>query len=78
MVTGYYLYRRIFRRGLTDNIFKIRKKSPDSTILFYKELQEMPIPFVQKVRANINYWRFAKFSKRNFTTSGVILIHYCL
>ncbi|AZB33867.1 glycosyltransferase family 2 protein [Chryseobacterium bernardetii] len=52
--------------GLTDNIFKIRKKSPDSTILFYKELQEMPIPFVQKVRANINYWRFAKFSKKKF------------
>ncbi|WP_291073123.1 glycosyltransferase family 2 protein [Empedobacter sp. UBA5987] len=52
--------------GLTDNIFKIRKKSPDSTILFYKELQEMPIPFIQKVKANINYWRFAKFSEKKF------------
>ncbi|OCA70478.1 hypothetical protein BBI01_10990 [Chryseobacterium artocarpi] len=53
--------------GLTDNNFKIRKKSPESTLLFYKELQEMPVPFVQKLRANINYWRFAKFSKTKFS-----------
>lgn len=53
--------------GLTDNNFKIRKKSPESTLLFYKELQEMPVPFVQKLRANINYWRFAKFSEKKFS-----------
>lgn len=53
--------------GLTDNNFKIRKKSPESTLLFYKELQEMPVPFVQKIRANINYWRFARFSRKKFS-----------
>lgn len=52
--------------GLTDNNFVIRKKSPEGSLLFYKELQSMPIPFVQKIRANINYWRFAKFSQRPF------------
>ena len=52
--------------GLTDKNFEIRKKSPEGALLFYKELQTMPISFVQKIRANINYWRFAKFSKRSF------------
>ncbi|OPC59898.1 hypothetical protein BAY08_15230 [Elizabethkingia anophelis] len=53
--------------GLTDNNFKIRKQSPESILLFYKELQEMPIPVFHKIRANINYWRFAKFSKEKFS-----------
>lgn len=54
--------------GLTDNIFFIRKKSPEGALLFYKELQSMPVPFLQKIRANINYWRFAKFSNRSFSS----------
>lgn len=52
--------------GLSASIFKIRKNSPEGSLLFYKELQGMPISFVQKVRANINYWRFARYSKRSF------------
>ncbi|MCA6069110.1 glycosyltransferase family 2 protein [Chryseobacterium sp. RG1] len=52
--------------GLTDNNFSVRKKSPEGTLIFYSELQRMPINFFYKLRANINYWRFAKFSNRSF------------
>ncbi|CEJ70996.1 GalNAc(5)-diNAcBac-PP-undecaprenol beta-1,3-glucosyltransferase [Chryseobacterium oranimense G311] len=53
--------------GLTDNNFKIRKNSPEYTLLFYSEFSKMPIPFIQKIKANINYWRFARFSKKSFS-----------
>jgi len=52
--------------GLTDKNFEIRKQSPEGALLFYKEMQNMPISFVQRIRANINYWRFARYSKRSF------------
>jgi len=48
--------------GLTSKIFVIRKKSPINTLTYYSELEKMNIPFIQKIKANINYWRFAKFS----------------
>lgn len=54
--------------GLSKASFNIRKCSPEGAILFYKELQSMPIPIIQKIRANINYWRFARYSKRSFTS----------
>jgi len=53
--------------GLTSNIFKIRKNSPITTALFYAELSTMPVPFVQKIRATINYWRFARFLPESFS-----------
>jgi len=52
--------------GLTDNSFRIRKNSPRHATLFYSELAQMPISFVQKIRATINYWRFAKFVNEPF------------
>jgi glycosyltransferase involved in cell wall biosynthesis len=52
--------------GLSDNIFKIRKNSPGYSTLFYSELSKMPVPISQKIKAGINYWRFAKFSKDSF------------
>ena len=52
--------------GLTHNSIKIRKNSPEYTLLFYSEFSKMPIPFIEKVKASINYWRFARFSKRSF------------
>ncbi|AZA48832.1 glycosyltransferase family 2 protein [Chryseobacterium carnipullorum] len=52
--------------GLTYNNFKIRKNSPEYTLLFYSDFSRMPIPLLQKIKANINYWRFARFSKRTF------------
>ena len=53
--------------GLTNQNFAIRKKSPRATTLFYSELERMPIPFISKLKANINYWRFAKFLKTSWT-----------
>jgi glycosyltransferase involved in cell wall biosynthesis len=52
--------------GLTDQIFKIRKNSPTNTLQYYAELANMPIPFKQKIKACINYWRFAKYTKISF------------
>lgn len=45
--------------GLTARIFEIRKKSPVATTICYQELSKAPIPFKDRFRALINYWRFA-------------------
>lgn len=47
--------------GLTSQIYEVRKKSPIATTTYYSELEKMPIPLLSKFKANINYWRFAKF-----------------
>lgn len=52
--------------GLTDNNFIIRKNSPKTSTFFYSELSRMPIPFTQKIRAGINYWRFSRFVNKPF------------
>lgn len=44
--------------GLTAGIVKVRMKSPIATTACYCELCGMSIPFYQKVKAAINYWRF--------------------
>ena len=45
--------------GLTDQIYQIRKKSPNATLLYYKELFLIKnISFYFRVRALINFWRF--------------------
>lgn len=45
--------------GLTDNIIKIRMQSPIGSMITYSELFNYEIPFLQKLRSAINYWRFA-------------------
>ena len=45
--------------GLTASIVKVRMKSPQTSTQYYSELFYMPIPFIQKIKAAINYWRFA-------------------
>lgn len=45
--------------GLTSNIVKIRMKSPLGAMLCYSELEGYSIPFAQKIKANINFWRFS-------------------
>lgn len=52
--------------GLSNNIFKIRKNSPIYTTMFYRLLEKMDIPMLQKIKANTNYWRFAKYLKIPF------------
>jgi glycosyltransferase involved in cell wall biosynthesis len=43
-----------------------RRSTPDAYLLHYSELSNYRIPFWQKLRAGINYWRFAPCSHRNF------------
>ena len=52
--------------GLTSSIVKIRMKAPLASMLCYAELASYQIPFVQKIRATINFWRFAFCSKTSF------------
>ena len=52
--------------GLTSNIVKIRMESPKASMLYYSELFCAPIPFVQKVKALLNFWRFSFNSYQSF------------
>lgn len=44
--------------GLTARIVEIRMKSPTATTICYAEMVSLDIPFKDKVKAAINYWRF--------------------
>lgn len=44
--------------GLTDNIIRIRMKSPLASTLFYSELNKETIPLLAKIRSAINFYRF--------------------
>lgn len=59
-----YFYEKVYlceylEDGLTASIVKVRMKSPQTSTMFYSELFYMPIPLAQKIKAAINYWRFA-------------------
>lgn len=54
--------------GLTSKIFEIRKKSPQASCLYYRELATLKIPFTQKIKATINYLRFSIYSNDPFMT----------
>lgn len=51
-------YRDYLDGGLTDNIVKVRMKSPLASVIFYSELNQLNIPLKQKIKSAINYWRF--------------------
>lgn len=52
--------------GLTDNIVRIRMNSPIASMMTYAEMNALPIPWIQKAKAAINYYRFkACLSKRH-------------
>lgn len=53
--------------GLTAKIIKLRMHSPLSSRLYYSELYKMKIPIMQKIKAAINFWRFACCSKLKFS-----------
>jgi glycosyltransferase involved in cell wall biosynthesis len=44
--------------GLTSKMVKIRMDSPVASMICYSELNRHHIPFIQKIKAAINYWRF--------------------
>jgi hypothetical protein len=41
-------------------------KSPIASMLTYSELGNYNISIIQKIKANINFWRFAFNSKQSF------------
>ena len=49
--------------GLTDKIVQLRMNSPLASMTCYSELTKYDIPYLQKVKAAINYWRFSMCSK---------------
>ncbi len=53
--------------GLTAKIVRLRMQSPLASLLCYSELYYMPIPFLQKLKAAINFWRFSFCTKDSFS-----------
>ncbi|MCF0199232.1 MAG: glycosyltransferase family 2 protein [Bacteroidaceae bacterium] len=50
--------------GLTSTIVNIRMKSPIASMMTYSELFDLTVPFKQKLKAAINYWRFSFCASR--------------
>lgn len=63
MIPDVIYYRDYLDGGLTDNIVKIRMKSPIASMMTYAEWFEYDIPFTDKLRSAINYWRFVFCAK---------------
>jgi glycosyltransferase involved in cell wall biosynthesis len=51
--------------GITSGIVKARMKSPVATCMTYAEMLDYDIPWLHKVKAAINYWRFRCCVKTN-------------
>jgi glycosyltransferase involved in cell wall biosynthesis len=45
--------------GLSAKIVQLRLSNPRASMIYYSELSKMRIPFNQKVKSSINFWRFA-------------------
>ena len=59
-------YRDYLDGGLTDNIIRIRMNSPIASMMTYAEMTRYSnVPFLQKMKAAINYWRFRFCYNRN-------------
>lgn len=51
-------YRDYLEGGLTSKIVRIRMDSPIASTTYYKELNSYNIPFIERLKSAINYWRF--------------------
>ncbi len=49
--------------GLTSSSFKVRKRSPINTCSYYLELSRHAIPFIYRLRAGVNFYRFKRYTK---------------
>lgn len=56
--------------GLTDHIVEVRMKSPVAAMIHYSELAGYDVPFSQKIKAAINYYRFAVCRDRKTRVRG--------
>ncbi len=67
-----YFYEKIYvceylPDGLTASIVRQRRRSPETSMLYYSEFSRIALlPFPQKLKGMINFWRFAFLSKRSF------------
>ena len=52
--------------GLTSKMVKIRMRSPRLSMKYYTVLASCEVPFKEKIKAYINYWRFSFNSKISF------------
>ena len=50
-------YRDYLDGGLTSKIVRIRMNSPIASMMCYAELNQLDIPFKEKLKAAVNYWR---------------------
>ncbi|MBD5192957.1 MAG: glycosyltransferase family 2 protein [Bacteroidales bacterium] len=48
--------------GLTKKITQLRQMNPIAASMTYAEMLTAPIPFIWKLRAALNYWRFSKYA----------------
>ena len=53
--------------GLSANSIKIRKESPINTSLCYREMTNLNISFDEKMKAAVNFYRFARYTKIKMT-----------
>ena len=51
-------YRDYLNDGLTSKIVRVRMNSPIASMICYAELNQLDIPFKDKIKAAVNYWRF--------------------
>jgi len=56
--------------GLTHRIVQIRMESPIASMMTYAELTRYPIPLKQRIKAAINYYRFALCQGKNRQVTG--------
>jgi len=67
-----YFYEKIYiceylPDGLSASSVRCRRSSPEGAMLVYEEISRFHnVPFLQKIKALINFWRFAFVSKRGF------------
>lgn len=67
--TLHYINRPIYvaeyqEGGITAGMTKVRMNSPIATVMCYAELMDANIPFIQRIKTAINYWRFRFCIKR--------------
>lgn len=52
--------------GLSADSLKLRRESPVYTSLLYSELSKSNIPYIYRIKYNINFWRFAPYIEVSF------------
>lgn len=62
--------------GLSSKIVSIRMNSPQASMLTYSELASYDVPILQKIKAAINFWRFAFCAVKPFRTKIAMIPLY--